>query len=530
MARNNLTTTAIAVAATLAVAYTGSAWYFGKQIEAAHRQIDERIADIPYLKLVRHDYDRTLFGASEVITLELAPALFHLPKNPKPVDDDIEVDPVLDMTEDTESSPDSSDDLPIESSLDSANAPELIAAQPAAAAQEAMETSRPPVQISINSIIKHGPFPGFAGLGAGRAETTITFDEAIQKELDAAFDGKAALTASTLYEISGGGQSQISSPPFKTEQKLETTGKSNVFSSAGLEMSVRFTKDFAQYEVQGDAPRFEISDSTGAGIVVSGLRLEDKETRLFADEPLFYVGTQKLTLAELSVNAGEENIQKFSIKGFNYEIDSPLTDEHIDLNAKMGASEVLIGEQNYGPVHYDFSFKHLHAKKLAALYRKSLGLYAQPDQMQDPAQIARMFEPLKEELFALLADNLVFNIERMSFHTADGDANLSASLKLNGAAPIDFASPLSLLPKVDFTADLAFPATLPALMQSGPTADEAEIAARKQAAEQSLAIFVQQGYATNEAGLVKSKIVFNGKELLVNGQPFNPLSLAPARQ
>lgn len=525
MARNNLTTVAVAVVATLGIAYTGSAWYFGKQIEAAHRQIDERIADVPYLKLVRHDYVRDLFGASEVITLELAPALFAMPGAAKPTDQSAAIDEILELdgnatppsappaAEDLVANPDAADVQPV------AAEPEVIVLEP-----------QPPVQISIKSTIKHGPFPGFEVLGAGRAETTISFDEAIQKKLDAAFGGKPALTIYTLYGMAGGGQSRISSPPFKTEQTIEETGTKAAITGEGLEMSVNFTKDFAQYDVKGSAPRFEVSDSTGASVVFAGLQLEAKERRLLADEPLFYIGTQNFTLAEMKFDAGQQNSPKFSLKDFKYEIDTPLSDDYLDLNAKMGADEFKVGEQNYGPVHYDFSFKHLNAKKLALLNRKPMALYSSTEQLQDPARMAEVFEPLKAPLFDLLGDNLTFNIDRLSFHTVDGDANLSAKLALNGATPIDFASPMSLLTKIDFAADLAFPASLPILMQAGSVANEEEMAARKQAAEQSLAIFVQQGYATNEAGIVKTKIVFNGKELLINGQPFNPLSLAPTRQ
>jgi uncharacterized protein YdgA (DUF945 family) len=54
------------------------------------------------------------------------------------------------------------------------------------------------------------------------------------------------------------------------------------------------------------------------------------------------------------------------ISGSGRASQSPIEGELLDLVAKMGVDRVLIGDQNYGPVHYDFSLWHLHARTGAA--------------------------------------------------------------------------------------------------------------------------------------------------------------------
>ena len=82
MTKNSWAATGAIVVVALAAAYPASAWYFGKRIEVAHGELDKQIAAVPYLKLVKQDFERQLFGSTEVITLELPAEFFHTPPAP----------------------------------------------------------------------------------------------------------------------------------------------------------------------------------------------------------------------------------------------------------------------------------------------------------------------------------------------------------------------------------------------------------------------------------------------------------------
>jgi uncharacterized protein YdgA (DUF945 family) len=383
----------------------------------------------------------------------------------------------------------------------------------------------PPIQITVKTEIQHGPLPGFSTFGAGSAKTVIVFDDATQQKLAAAFGGKQPVDVQTLYSFGGGGQSLVTSPSFKFSFPGKTEGGKNTLSSDGLTLSVDFARGLERYSLKGEAPRFELLDEGGAKIVFAGLKIESTQQRMFVDEPLLYSGSQRFALAEMTAVPGQEGGAKVGLKDLSYDVSIPAAGEHIDLIAKIGAGEFKVGEQNFGPAHYDFTVKHVHARKLAALHRGAMALYSKPMPVNDAEQMGQLFEPLKKLALDLVMENPEFSLDRLSLHTADGDASISARVKLSDAKPEDFANPMMLMAKIDFGADLTLPAALIATLQGGGAASEEETLMRKQATEQSIASVVEQGYATNESGILKTRIAFRGGQLLVNDKPFNPMAV-----
>lgn len=513
-----LTKAAAAVVAVLAVGYPASAWYLGKQIEAAHTELDAHIAALPYLKLVKHDYQRELFSATEVITLEIPAEFFTPPAPPAPP-----AEPAVPVTEATpESAETTAESATTAAGTETAAAP---AAPSAPAAPVPPPAPLPPIQITVKTEIQHGPLPGFNAFGAGSAKTVIVFDDATQQKLATAFGGKQPLDIQTLYSFGGGGQSIVASPSFKFSFPGKTEGGKNTLSSDGLTLSVDFARGLERYSVKGEAPRFEMLDEVGAKIVFAGLKIESTQQRMFVDEPLLYSGNQRFALAEISAIPGQEGGAKVALKDLSYDVSIPAAGEHIDMIAKIGAGELKVSEQSYGPAHYDFTVKHVHARKLAALHRGAMALYSKPMPVNDAEQMGQLFEPLKKLALDLVMENPEFSLDRLSVHTADGDASISARIKLNDAKPEDFANPMMLMAKVDFGADLTLPAALIATLQGSGAANEEETLMRKQATEQSIASVVEQGYVTNESGILKTRIAFRSGQLLVNDKPFNPMAV-----
>ena len=483
MPQKKVTVAAAAVAAVLAAGYPASSWYLGKQIEATHAEIDAKIAAIPYLKLVRHDYQRNLFGADEVMTIEIPATLFRMPvAQDKPAETD-------------ETQP------------------------------EATPAPLPPLRLTAKTSIQHGPFPGFKTFGAGSASTVIEFDEPLQKKVAEAFGGRPALDIQTLYDFLGGGQGTLKSPPFKIVVPGQTQDGQAILSGDGLEMVVDFTRHMEQYAMRGSAPRFELGEPNGPRMTMTGLRMESRQQRMFADDPLLYSGSQQFSLAEISIDPGQENGQKIGLKELKYDVQVPASGDFIDIIARMGAGTVQIGEQNYGPASYDFSLKHLHARKLMVLNRSFMGLYTKPEMLQDQAQMMQALAPMKDQFVALLLDNPVLSLDRISFRMPEGEAKISASVRLVDVKAEDFANPMLLPAKIDAAADIALPAKLMATLAGGKAESEEEAQLSKQMAEQSIDNIVRQGYATLDGGLLKSRITFKAGQLLVNDKPFNPMAM-----
>ena len=286
----------------------------------------------------------------------------------------------------------------------------------------------------------------------------------------------------------------------------------------------------------GDAPKLEVFDGKGVTVVMTGLRFEGEQKRIFDDEPLLYAGTQRFTLAQMSVTDKNGTVAPVLFKQVAYDIAMPVNGEFIDMVAKMGAEGVQIGEQNYGPAHYDFSLKHLHARTTAKLYRAMMKMYSDPAMLAAAGSPATALAPLAEPGLELLKHNPEFRIDRLSFRTPQGEAAVSASARLKDAKPEDLANPMMLIAKLEAGADLSLPESLLGNMSGGAmhaagedAKPDPEMAAMQaQMIEQQLAGFAGQGYITRANGLVRSKIEFRDGQLTVNGKPFNPMAMRGA--
>lgn len=480
MAKSKLTVAAASVVAVLAVGYPASAWYLGSQIEKAHADVRAMIATHPYLKVTSESYERGLFAATETTTIEVPAALLQAP---------------------------------------------AATADGADATAEKQEP-RSPFRITVKTEIQHGPLPGFSTLAAGSEVSTIEFEEPLRAKVAEAFGTDRPFDIRTTYNFQGGGRSTFATQPFKLMIEGETPEDTAMLSGERTETVMEFSKGLADYTLRGTAPSFTLSEPGGLSMVLTGMAFDSQLKRVFPDEPLFYSGSQKFTLAEVSITPGNDEQSgpkpKIALKEIAYDVQMPLAGDYLDFVAKIGANAIQVGEQSFGPAHYDFSLKHLHARKLVTLSRGFMALYTQPEVFADQGQLLQAMAPLAAPFFDLLADGPVFSIDRLAFRTANGEASFNASIKLADPKPDDFSNPLMLLAKLDASAAITVPTTLvDSLLGGGNSEQEAPLALQSTA--NTLEQFKQQGYITAENNLLKSSVTFKSGQLQVNGKPFNPM-------
>ncbi|MBK6973807.1 MAG: YdgA family protein [Sterolibacteriaceae bacterium] len=480
------------IAVPIVLAYPAAAWVLGKQVDTALAEQYKHIESIPYIKVIDRQYERGVFASSEVVTFEVLGDMFRsIEKMQK----------------------------------------EAAAADPEQAEPAPAHPPLQPLRFTVRSQIKHGPAPGMSAFAAAIADSELVLDGPAQQELAKLIGDKKPLTAHTVYRFDGGGNAVVASPAFAATFPGEEPNTVNRFSWEGFSANVDFTKNLQSYTMTGEAPKLEMLDGKGVAMVMTGLKFSGEQTRIFDDEPLLYSGSQRFTLAQMSIadKSGKAG-PPVLLKQVAYDIALPVNGEFIDMVAKMGAESVQIGEQNYGPAHYDFSLKHLHARTTAKLYRAMMKMYSDPVALADPT---KAFAPLAEPGLELLKHNPEFRIDRLSFKTPQGEAAGSASAKLKDAKPEDLANPMMLLAKLEASADIALPESLLANMSGGgmhaagegEAPDPETVAAHKEMLEQQLAGFAEQGYITRAGGLVKSKIEFRDGQLTVNGKPFNPMAM-----
>lgn len=479
---------AASLAGALALVYPATAWFLGMRVQAAVDEAYAMAADYPYVRVVKRDYQRGIFSATEVVTLEL----FGQPSA------------ASDASAQTQPLPEGGD------------APQMPA----------------PMQITIRSDIRHGPLPGLSRVAAATADSELVLDGELAEKLAALTGGQKLVTAQTVYGLAGGGTSELSSPAISTELPSGDGATKQRIEWGGVTLSMRFGSGLAHYTLSGSAPRLEVSGGVDEGrFTMTGLRIDADQTRMFDDEPLLYSGDMKFTVDEMRFSGGPAAPSApLQIKQLAYAVSMPVNGDFVSIVGKIGAEVVQVGSQNFGPAHYDISLNHLHARTVAKLHRAWLKLSSDPAFMSAAAAeggAGAAFAPLAEPAVELLKHNPELRIDRLSFSSPHGEARVTGRAALKDPAPEAFASPLFLLGHLEASAELSLPEGLVGELAGGAGDPEAA-AARSAMLQQQLDGFAAQGLIKRESGLVKAEVRFASGQLSVNGRPIGPMPVGGA--
>lgn len=473
----------VALVALPVVAYTGAAAYLGHRIEASLDKQAKQIEGIPNIKLVKREYQRGLFTSTETATLELM-------------------------------------------------------GDTARALQAAGEEGVPPVLITVRSDIRHGPWLGGSEFDAGVANAELVLEGEALEWVRKVFGDNKPLNMRTVYHFAGGGRGELSSPAFTFDLPVNDPEDATRVSWGGFNVRIDFAEDMQHYTMDGHAPNLEVSGADGSRVVLAGLKLTGDQTRMFDDEPLLYTGTQRFTLDSLTMHGSARGLPPFEMAGVAYDVELPKNGDFLDLVARISSEKFVFDGTDYGPAHYDFSARKLHARTTARLYRNFMVMSSDPALMGDPQAMQAQMGQLMGPALELLGHAPVIAIDRLAFRTPQGPASLSARVSLAGIAPDDFANPANLLAKLDASGTLSLPealvrtlmvnrnkATLMAVV--GEDADPDEIAQMADVQfEQTLQPLTEQGFVSRADGQLSTQMAFSHGQLTVNGKPFNPAALA----
>lgn len=486
------TSRVVALVAAPVGAYLLASWIVGAKVQSALEDQYKMLEGLPYIKVADRKFDRGLFSATETVTFEVMGDMFRaLQKAQK----------------------------------------EAAAADPDAAKEDAVALE--PLRFTVRSSFKYGPLPGFSTFAAATSDSELVLDEKTMQELKAVLGDNKPLTAHTVYRFDGGGVSNISSPAFSMNMPGDSPENIGKLTWQGFTATMDFDKGLAHYRMTGDAPRMQVADKNGS-FVMSGLKFEADQKRMFDDEPMLYSGTQRMTVAQLDVAAVKEGEKQepVSFKQLVVDVAMPVNGEFVDVVEKIGAAALQVGDKQYGPGNFDFSIRHLHARTVARFYREMMKLYSDPAVFTAAGDPAKALAPLAEPAKELLKHNPEFRIDRFNFKSDKGEALVSASVKLNDAKPEEFGNPLMLLGKLEAGADVQLPEALLGTLAASRVPGGAEaandpetVAMQAEMIEQQLAGLAGQGLVTRDNGLVKSKIEFRAGQLTVNGKPFNPFGM-----
>ncbi len=471
-----------AVVALLVLAWPTATWWMGKQIEARLAEQYKALAQMPFIKVVKRDFQRGFASSTDDVIFEVFGDMFRR----------------LAKVRDAQG-----------------NAAEVPQ----------------PLRFTVKSRVDHGPIVG-GGLSAAVVDSEFVLDDESMRELAKVLGDKKPLTARTVFGFDGGGRSTVESPAF-THRFIGPDGAAAI-NWGGVKADTTFTRDMAGFTLVGEVPRLEVQDE-GVHMLISGIRMSGNQKRLFADEPMFYSGTQKFDIAQIDIKPAKAAalladgdpvapLQPVTMKNLTYAVDMPVTGgDFIDVVTRISAVSILVGQQEFGPAHFDVSTKHLHARTVAKVYHDAMQMYADPQVLAD--KLGTAVEPLKNKAMGLLAHHPEFSVDRLAFTSPHGQSHVAARVKLTGVKPEDLSMGLGLLTKLDATADLKLPEALLADLGGANAQSPQDKQMVRQMFSAQVDGLAQQGYVTRTNGILEFKLALSAGQLTINGKPFDPQAL-----
>jgi len=390
--------------------------------------------------------------------------------------------------------------------------------------------------IVLKNVIRHGPFPGFKGLGMATIEHSVEIDEAIAKELAKGFGTGQPFAATTTVALDGAGVTEIKGAPANysaAEDKVTWQGFSG---------TLRFTRGMGSYDGDIVAPQLSVTGKQGT-LSINGLAFKFDQRRMAGFEEL-YLGKMTASLEGVSFKDGTSDTQ---VEKVLFETDATSADnQFMDVKAAIKVAKVSASEVEATDVDYAFSMRHLHAQSFMQL-TKAMQVAgpkpgaAKPDTAALMAQMATMQKAMKVHGLALLKNEPVIAIDRINVKMKEGEIKASGTLRLPGVTEADMDQPFGLIGKIDAAATVSIPESFARNQyaktkmrqmktQLGSVSEAQMTEAAAMAGSEfatMLAGFGQQGYVDSDGGQLKTRIAFKGGALLVNDKPFNPMAASP---
>ena len=313
---------------------------------------------------------------------------------------------------------------------------------------------------------------------------------------------------------SGGGTTTVNSPAANVSLQQGAT----TLDWRGLQGKVDFTKDMASYRADVSSAGLEIVGGPKKETMKIGAMQIQSDKKRLGDSAFLYAGKDNGTIKEMSFSSTADPSKAFALKDISYVGDMSEASGFVNMIAKMGAKNFAIGAETYGAAHYDFSIKHLHAATLEKLI-KSFGEFYSGKHKTPEEIMAASMAPWKNYGPEMLKHNPEFIIDRISFTTPEGEALLKANIKIPGATAEDVANPMTLIPKIDASADFALPEALVAKLAGAGKQTDEEKAAAAEMMQQQLQSAEQQGYIIRADKMIKTHFEWKNGKGMVNGKP-----------
>lgn len=460
-----------------------------KRIDAG---LDQLQRQAPYITVVERKWTGGWFRSEQEVTFELFSAWTH--GLPKTVRDDLAAATLVPVA--------AKQPLPGKPGTQETPAPIEVPAPDAGASKPPLPKI-PQIRITVRNEILHGPVLWPFGLGIARVNSKFVVSDDIRKFLVDYLGTDEPVRVSTRIGFLGGATTHFSGEG-RTIKVKDTPG---TFSYDDFDLAFGYAKNFDRTDIDGKWPRLEFADATkGEKILVKNMTLDGDSKRALGD---LYAGDFKFHVGELRVTGADK--AETLVEDLHYGGVVDVNDDFMNMSLQLGTGNVRNKELadlklDINEIHYDFSFRRLHAATVQKMIESMKKIYSQPIPADDLAKWNEEFaKPFKEYGLQLLQHDPEFVIDRVGIVTPEGEGVIKGVLKLKGVTEADLANEnrMSLLPKLDADLIVEIAQKLIEKIPNGNTAAGAAI---------------DGGYVKREGEKLVSHIEFKQGQLKINGK------------
>jgi uncharacterized protein YdgA (DUF945 family) len=380
-----------------------------------------------------------------------------------------------------------------------------------------------PLQITWRDQIKHGPFPGFTGIGAATVDSELLLSDETKAQLKANYGLEVpALRVKSMVALNGDVTSDSALAAFsgKLADGTQLTWQ-------GITLHSVETGTTVNYEVA--LPGFEMRDlEKGASLRLSGAKVKGTSSLGKFWWASLGSSTSEVSSIEMTVKQGDK---EFKMLASNLQTTSTSKLEG-DL---MSASSDMKGQFEFNKtklekVQIASSVKRLHAPTLDAMMtalfsQTSAGLLcsnvgnSQAKQALQEQVAKQLVDMLQEFSLKLLAFDPEYSVDKMAANFMGNEGEFSYSVGVQGVTADDAKrlkeDPKAVIKKIALAANLKLPVPWIGNIMASAGGDKAPDDA---ALAQMIEPMIQQGLVVREGNLLLLKATMKDGVATLNGK------------
>jgi uncharacterized protein YdgA (DUF945 family) len=436
----------------IVLAYPGLAWLIGMRVEAAIDKREQLIKDqMPgTITLISRQYQRGVYGASEVLVYGLSPTI-------------------------------------------------LRALGPLAAVPDIGA-----LKVTVRNTIHHGPLPQMRAIGMATIDTQVELPPDLSAKLKALLGGEPTVQVRTRLGWRGGSTSVVTSAGYQGRMSngaeiswhdFKVTGSADANLSSNT-----IDGDFGGMEFKSD--KFQTN--------IDAVHFGAAWQRAF---DVLYTGPFDVKIASVKWQSLPP-ASRGSVQGFAIDGSAVVDGDFYKSAVNFGADAVEVPGFSMTHLGYDISVEHLHAPTLAAMMKTMRTAQANVGSSAPMQALpAQVLGPLKTNGVELLLHEPVVNISRIGFTMPEGELRLSASVSVPGLKREDIEGPqfpAGLIQHLNVVADLRVDAALlTKLLEKSGRKDQ--VSAQVDAFEHQGYIKVDGKALTSHLTFTGGKLMVNGQ-------------------